>query len=298
MNILMTGGTGFIGSALTATLLDQGHRVTILSRSREKVTRMFADTVTPLTDLKRLPPADSFDVVVNLAGAPIFGQRWTDNRKKVLRDSRIGLTQELIEVIAAMERKPRLLISGSAIGYYGDQGDRILTEQNGGGDDFAHRLCADWEQTALQAESHAVRVCLVRTGLVLGAGGGLLKQMLLPFKLGLGGRIGDGEQWMSWIHLRDWISIAITMMEDSNMQGPYNAAAPHPVTNRQFTETLANVLKRPACLPMPAFALKTLLGEMSELVLGSQRVLPDRLLKQGFEFQFSDLNSALRDILD
>lgn len=298
MNILITGGTGFIGSALTGKFLEQGHHVTILSRSREKVTTLFAGKVTPLTDLGRLSAQDSFDVVINLAGAPIFAQRWSERRKKILCDSRIALTEKLVNAIAVMEQKPQVLISGSAIGYYGDQGDKVLTEQSKGMDDFPHRLCADWERAALQAEQLNVRVCLIRTGLVLGRGGGLLKQMLLPFKLGLGGRIGNGKQWMSWIHLQDWLSIAETMIGVPTMQGAYNATAPNPATNRQFTEALAKALKRPACLPIPAFALETLLGEMSELVLGSQRVLPDRLLKQGFQFAYTDLTDALTDILN
>jgi len=172
-----------------------------------------------------------------------------------------------------------------------------LTEQSNSVADFSQQLCADWEQAALQAEQYGVRVCLIRTGLVLGRDGGLLQRMLLPFKLGLGGRIGNGRQWMSWIHLQDWIAIAENMINDNSMQGAYNATAINPVTNLEFSKTLAEVLNRPAFLPLPACVLKRLLGEMSELVLGSQKVLPERLLQQGFEFQFSDLRHALSDIL-
>ncbi len=298
MNILITGGTGFIGSALVAKLLAQGHRVTVLSRSRSKVANIFADKVSPLTDLGQLRAEDSFDVVVNLAGAPIFDRRWSEKRKRILRDSRIELTNRLVKAIAGMEQKPQLLISGSAIGYYGNQGDSVLTEHSPAVDDFAHRLCADWEQAATEAARYDVRVCLIRTGLVLGPGGGLLSKMLLPFRLGLGGRIGDGKQWMSWIHLQDWLGIAEKMITDPALQGAYNATSPNPVTNREFTEVLAGILNRPACLPVPSFALKSLLGEMSELVLGSQRVVPHRLLDQQFTFRFPDLSAALREILD
>ena len=297
MKILITGGTGFIGSALIKKLLPQEHQITVLSRNADKVAKLFADNVTPLTDLQALDVSDHFDIIINLAGAPIFDKRWTAAQKTIIRDSRIQLTQQLIDKIATMQQKPQLLISGSAIGFYGDQGDTELTEQSNSVADFSQQLCADWEQAALQAEQYGVRVCLIRTGLVLGRDGGLLQRMLLPFKLGLGGRIGNGRQWMSWIHLQDWIAIAENMINDNSMQGAYNATAINPVTNLEFSKTLAEVLNRPAFLPLPACVLKRLLGEMSELVLGSQKVLPERLLQQGFEFQFSDLRHALSDIL-
>ena len=297
MKILITGGTGFIGSALIKKLLPQEHQITVLSRNADKVAKLFADNVTPLTDLQALDVSDHFDIIINLAGAPIFDKRWTAAQKTIIRDSRIQLTQQLIDKIATMQQKPQLLISGSAIGFYGDQGDTELTEQSNSVADFSQQLCADWEQAALQAEQYGVRVCLMRTGLVLGRDGGLLQRMLLPFKLGLGGRIGNGRQWMSWIHLQDWIAIAENMINDNSMQGAYNATAINPVTNLEFSKTLAEVLNRPAFLPLPACVLKRLLGEMSELVLGSQKVLPERLVQHGFEFQFSHLRHALNDIL-
>ena len=297
MKILITGGTGFIGSALVKKLLLQAHQITVLSRNAEKVREQFPDSVTALTDLQSLAVNSNFDVIINLAGAPIFDKRWTIKQKKIIRDSRIELTRQLIQVIANMQQKPQLLISGSAIGYYGNQGDTRLTEQSNSVADFSQQLCADWEQAALQAEEHGVRVCLMRTGLVLGKGGGILHRMLLPFKLGLGGRIGSGQQWMSWIHLQDWIAIAETMINDHGMSGAYNATAVNPVTNQEFSKTLAETIKRPAFLPLPAFVLQTLLGEMSELVLGSQRVLPERLVEQNFQFQFTRLRHAFTDIL-
>lgn len=297
MKILITGGTGFIGSALTRTLTGQGHEVTVLSRNPASVERICGPGVHALNNLNQLTPEDSYPVIVNLAGAPIFDARWTDTRKQLIRDSRINLTRQLVACIARMAVKPGLLISGSAIGYYGDQGDTLLTEQSASLMDFSHQLCADWENEAKKAEPFGVRVCLMRTGLVLDEGGGLLKRMLLPFRLGLGGRLGDGHQWMSWIHREDWIAIALTMITDVSMQGAYNATAPHPVTNGEFTGTLARCLRRPALFPVPVWLLKMLLGEMSELVLGSQRVIPERLLARGFKFHYADLANALKRIL-
>lgn len=297
MNVLITGGTGFIGRALAQHLTRQGHAVTVLSRNPDKVAAICGLGVAALGDLKQLKAEDAYQVIINLAGEPIFDARWTEARKKLIRDSRINLTGQLIDGIERMAVKPDVLISGSAIGYYGDQGDTVLTEQSEPTPDFSHRLCADWEQAAQKAEQFGVRVCLIRTGLVIAAGGGLLKRLLLPFRLGLGGRLGSGRQWMSWIHREDWIAIAQAMITDTSMQGAYNATAPHPVSNLEFTQTLARCLNRPALLPVPAGLLKILLGEMSELVLGSQRVMPERLLAQGFGFQYPDLASALRQAL-
>jgi uncharacterized protein len=297
MNILITGGTGFIGSALTKELVSQGAAVTVLSRKPAQVSAICGQKVRGLANLQELNEEDTFDVIINLAGAGIFDWRWTSARKLLLRDSRMGLTAELLNAIKRMQVKPGLLISGSAIGYYGNQADRQLTEQTTPITDFSQKLCADWENAALQAQSSGVRVCLIRTGLVLAKGGGLMQRMLLPFQLGLGGRLGDGQQWMSWIHRDDWIKIALTMIDNPSMSGAYNATAPNPVTNAEFTQTLARCVKRPALLPIPGVILKVVLGEMAELVLGSQRVLPERLLEQGFQFDHACLENALQEIL-
>jgi len=297
MKILITGGTGFIGSALTRSLTDQGYEVTVLSRNPDSVEKICGHGIKALDNLNQLKPEDTFQAIINLAGAPIFDARWSDARKQIIRDSRINLTMQLVASMARMAVKPELLISGSAIGYYGDQGDTVLTEQSATHKDFSEQLCTDWENEAKKAEQLGVRVCLIRTGLVLAEGGGLLKRMLLPFRLGLGGRLGDGQQWMSWIHRQDWIAIARLMITDSSMQGAYNATAPNPVTNSEFARTLAHCLNRPALLPVPAWLLKILLGEMSGLVLGSQRVMPERLLALGFKFQYTDLSSALNQVL-
>ena len=297
MKILVTGGTGFIGSALTRSLVEQGYDVSVLSRNSGSVLKHCGPGVNALGSFQQIKAEDSFDIVVNLAGTPIFGARWTESRKKIIRDSRIGLTEELVACIGRMAVKPKLLISGSAIGYYGEQGDVVLTKQSAPVTDFSQALCTDWEAAAKNAEQYGVRVCLVRTGLVIGQGGGLLQRMSMPFRLGLGGRLGSGKQWMSWIHLEDWVRIAQAMITDSSLQGAYNATAPTPVTNQEFTEKLAHSLKRPSMFPVPERLLKILLGEMSQLVLGSQRVMPERLLAQGFTFQFNSLPDALAQAL-
>jgi uncharacterized protein len=294
--ILITGGTGFIGSALTKRLLAQNYEVTVLSRHPETVGKLGLDGVDILGSLSSLTPDDNFQIVINLAGAPIFDLRWTEARKQLIRESRVNLTEQLVACMARMTVKPELLISGSAIGYYGDQGDTIMTEKSEVKQDFSQQLCLDWEQAAKKAEQLGVRVCLIRTGLVLGDGG-LLKRMLLPFQLGLGGRLGNGKQWMSWIHLQDWLSIAERMISDNSMSGAYNATAPNPVTNTEFTKVLAKTVNRPALFPLPAGLLTVLLGEMSSLVLGSQRVLPERLQTQGYRFQYTDLAAALVQII-
>jgi len=294
--ILITGGTGFIGSALTKRLLAQNYEVTVLSRHPETVGKLGLDGVDILGSLSSLTSDDNFQIVINLAGAPIFDLRWTEARKQLIRESRVNLTEQLVACMATMTVKPELLISGSAIGYYGDQGDTIMTEKSEVKQDFSQQLCLDWEQAAKKAEQLGVRVCLIRTGLVLGDGG-LLKRMLLPFQLGLGGRLGNGKQWMSWIHLQDWLSIAERMISDNSMSGAYNATAPNPVTNTEFTKVLAKTVNRPALFPLPAGLLTVLLGEMSSLVLGSQRVLPERLQTQGYRFQYTDLAAALVQII-
>ncbi len=297
MKIFVTGGTGFIGRPLVNTLVAEGHQVTVLSRTPESVERRCGPEVMALGQLNFIAPEMAFDVIINLAGAPIFDAPWSAARKQLLRTSRIGLTEQLVACIERMTVKPKLLISGSAIGYYGDQGDTALTEATSVRPDFSQQLCADWEAAANRAAAFGVRVCLIRTGLVIGEGGGLLQRMLLPFRLGLGGRLGSGRQWMSWIHRQDWINMALAMIADASMQGAYNATAPNPVTNKEFTCALARCLHRPALFPVPAFVLRLLLGERSELVLGSQRVLPKRMMEHGFTFHYPELDGALRAAL-
>lgn len=298
MHIFITGGTGFIGRHLCQLLHAKNHTLTVLSRRSDAQVLEICGQVKVVHSLDELTPKHCFDAIVNLAGEPIFGPRWTKKRKQVLWDSRVTLTERLVDWIGRAEVKSRVLVSGSAVGYYGDQGDKILDETSPPVEKgFGQRLCAAWEAAASRAENFGVRVCRLRTGLVLGKGGGLLARMLPAFKLGLGGRLGSGSQWMSWIHIDDHVRVTEFLLGNNALSGPFNACAPQPVTNADFTMTLARLLKRPACLPVPALALKLALGEMGELMLESQRVLPKRLEEAGFEFKFPTLEAALKEAL-
>ncbi|AZE98232.1 Cell division inhibitor YfcH-like [Pseudomonas orientalis] len=295
MHILLTGGTGLIGRQLCRHWLAQGHRLTVLSRTPESVARMCGAQVLGVGRLQDVIGA--VDAVVNLAGAPIADRPWTHKRKALLWSSRISLTESLLAWLEGLEQKPAVLISGSAVGWYGDGGERELTEDSGPVlDDFPSQLCIAWEETAARAEALGIRVVLVRTGLVLAAEGGFLSRLLLPFKLALGGPIGNGRQWMPWIHIQDQIALIDFLLHKADASGPYNACAPHPVRNREFARTLGQVLHRPAFMPMPAFALKVGLGELSGLLLGGQKAVPERLLAAGFTFQFTELRAALDDL--
>jgi uncharacterized protein len=297
MHILITGGTGLIGRALCRFWLQQGHQLTVWSRSPEKVASLCGEGVRGIARLEDCPPG-ALDAVVNLAGAPIADRPWTTARRKLLRDSRIALTGQLVSWLAGLDNKPAVLISGSAVGWYGDGGDLELTEQSGPvKGDFASQLCQDWENAALQAEPLGIRVVLVRTGLVLTADGGFLKRLLLPFKLGLGGPIGDGRQWMPWIHLQDQVALIDFLLRHEAASGPYNATAPTPVRNSEFAKALGKALQRPAFMPLPGVFLKLGLGDLALLLLGGQQVLPERLLEAGFVFRFNRLDAALADLL-
>ncbi|MDB6050381.1 MAG: hypothetical protein JWR17_3127 [Pseudomonas sp.] len=297
MHILLTGGTGLIGRQLCRYWLAQGHRLTVWSRRPTEVARLCGDSVRAVASLDEIG-TEPVDGVINLAGAPIADRPWTRKRKALLWESRIGLTEQLLAWLERREQKPSVLISGSAVGWYGDGGERELNEQAlPVALDFASRLCDAWEETAQRAEAVGIRVVLVRTGLVLAPDGGFLQRLLLPFKLGLGGPIGSGRQWMPWIHVQDQIGLIDFLLNRAESQGPYNACAPQPVRNIEFAKTLAGILHRPSFMPLPALPLKMLLGEMSLLLLGGQRAHPLRLQEAGFTFQFTDLNAALVDVL-
>jgi uncharacterized protein (TIGR01777 family) len=296
MHILLTGGTGLIGRQLCQLWSRQGHRLTVWSRRPEKVAKICGAQARGIARLEDLGDAP-VDAIVNLAGAPIADRPWTHKRKALLWSSRITLTESLLAWIESREQKPQVLISGSAVGWYGDGGERELTEDSPPvSEDFASQLCIAWEETAQRAEALGVRVILIRTGLVLSAEGGFLSRLLLPFKCGLGGPIGSGRQWMPWIHINDQIALIDFLLHRNEASGPYNACAPKPVRNREFAKTLGSVLHRPAFMPMPAFALRVGLGELSMLLLGGQRATPVRLLQAGFTFQFTDLRAALDDL--
>lgn len=293
MKILITGGTGLIGRKLCPALLARGHEVTVLSRTPDTVKQKCGASVAAMASLNDWQSEVFFDAVINLAGEPIVDKRWTDERKHRLWQSRVNLTENLVQCIANATHKPSVLLSGSATGFYGDGGDAILDESLSPATDFGAQLCSAWEAAAQTADAFGVRVCLLRTGLVLDSAGGLLGRMLLPFKLGLAARLGNGRQWMSWIHVDDYVAIVLLLLENSAASGAYNMTAPEPVTNAEFTHTLARLLHRPALLVAPAFILKLMLGEMAVLLLGGQRALPTKVQALGYDFTYVNLEDAL-----
>jgi uncharacterized protein len=297
MKILITGGTGLIGQQLCKVLLASGHELTVLSRNPASVAAKCGAGVHAMSALNEWNHGTMFDAVINLAGAPIVDERWSERRKQILWQSRVSLTEKLVSHIAAAENKPKVLLSGSAVGYYGNRGDSILEETSISGDDFPAQLCKAWEGAAQVAEQFGVRVCLLRTGLVLSNNGGLLGSMLLPFKLGLGTKLGEGKQWMSWVHIDDYVEILTRLLHDTQASGPYNMTAPQPVTNAEFTATLAKVLHRIALFSAPVQLLKLALGERACLLLEGQKVFPSKILAAGYRFKFANLTDALKDLL-
>lgn len=297
MHILVTGGTGFIGSALCPQLLIDGHRLTLLTRRPDKARQRYGDRVQLIRSLSELRDDMPLDAVINLAGEGIADRPWTAARKQLLHVSRVTLTEELVDVLRRRTQQPRVLLSGSAVGWYGDQGDTLLEENSPPQEEYMHRLCADWEHAAREAAALDMRVCILRAGIVLGRSGGMLKRLLPVFGLGLGGRLGSGEQWLSWVALGDYVNIVRALLADDSQSGVFNATAPKPVTNAEFTATLAHALGRPAFVHIPAAVLKMAMGELSALLLGSQRVLPSRLLEAGFRFRSRTLEECLRNEL-
>lgn len=320
--VLVTGGSGFIGTQLVKQLLMEQHEVTVLTRDHVKTSHHFsqvmrkalyehpASGITPgnlniIDDLESLnnnssqTNGSSFDVVINLAGQGIADNRWTDKVKQQLIDSRINTTRALYNYLKDVEIKPDLFISGSALGYYGLHDDDKKIDESGQSDEsFSSKLCVKWEKEAKQIEELGIRTCYLRTGIVLGKNGGALSKMLTPFKLGLGGPLGSGQQWMSWIHMDDIVGIIRYAIANENIKGAINGTAPNPVTNKIFSRTLGKVLKRPAFMPMPAFVLKLMMGEMAEeLLLSGQRVVPKKIIAEGYKFKFVDLEDALRDVI-
>lgn len=300
MKVLITGATGLIGRALCHSLSEEGHTVVALSRSPETTRGL------PAAELHKWDPRSGqfpsgalagVDAVVHLAGEPIVARRWSEEQKKRIRDSRVLTTRTLVEAFRSLDQRPAVFVCGSAVGFYGDRGDEQLVETTRAGKGFLSEVCHEWENEAARASELGMRVVEVRTGVVLSADGGALPKMLAPFKLGLGGRLGSGKQWFPWIHIQDIVGIFSHAMLTSSLEGPVNGVAPEAATNAEFTSQLARVLHRPAFLPVPEFALRVLMGEMAEALLGSQRVIPAAALASKYEFHYQSLTPALEDLL-
>ncbi len=302
MNIVVSGGTGFIGRPLCASLCQEGHRITLLTRRKEEAQRLCGTSVTAVEWNGREAGAwerclEGADAVVNLAGAPIADGRWTDTRKRLLSESRVAATRLLVEAISRRASKSLTLISASGIGYYGASDDRVLDEGAPRGEGFLTDLCLEWEAEALQAAEFGARVVLLRTGMVIEKDGGALPKMLLPFQLFAGGPILPGTQWVSWIHRHDHIGLIQWLLTTPRISGPVNAVAPEAVTMNRFCEVLGRVLHRPSWLPLPGFALHAALGELGTLMTTGQRVAPAKVLSEGYAFHYPMLEPALRVIM-
>jgi hypothetical protein len=299
MRALITGATGFIGRYLLRRL----ERPVVLSRNADRARRSLAQFNVEAHSWNPLagpPPPQAFDgvdTVFHLAGDPVASGRWTAKKKHLIRDSREFGTRHLVQALRQLQKPPSVLVSASATGWYADRGDEILDETAPPGNDFLAGVCVAWEREALAAAEIGMRVACIRTGIVLGREGGALKKLLLPFRLGLGGPLGSGRQWMSWIHVADLAAIYLHAAENTDASGPLNGTAPNPVTNKQFTKVLAATLHRPAFLPVPYFALRLGLGQFAKILFDSQRALPKATLASGFQFQYPEIAHALADIL-
>ncbi|QFU23336.1 TIGR01777 family oxidoreductase [Shewanella eurypsychrophilus] len=303
MKILISGATGFIGHQLVRVLSHE-NKLTILTRSPANAHKQLGAEHQYLGNLTSLSELNEFDAVINLAGEPIVNKRWSEKQKQLICESRWQLTSRIAELIKASEHPPKIFISSSAIGIYGSLGTQLIDESyeltlldEMATNSFPLRVCSRWESLALDAQSDKTRVCIVRTGLVLGLSGGALAKMLLPFKFGLGGPIGTGQQGMSWIHQDDQIGLMQFLLNNEKCNGIYNATAPTPVSNYKFSKQLGQALSRPALIPMPAAILKLVLGEMSELLTQGQFIIPTRALKAGYQFKYTELHKALEDLL-
>ena len=295
MHIAVSGSSGMVGSALISSLTREGHRVTRLVRRPAGGDDVAWDIAQGVKDLPRL---EGVDAVVHLAGESIAAGRWTAARKETIRRSRVEGTRRLCESLVRLSRRPKVLVSASAVGFYGNRGEEMLREDSAPGSDFLAQVCREWEAATEPASRAGIRVVQLRFGMILSPAGGALKKMLLPFKLGAGGRIGSGTQYVSWIGIDDVAGVIHHAIVTEFLRGPVNAVAPTPVTNAEYTRTLARVLSRPAIVPMPAFAARLAFGEMADaLLLASQRVVPARLQASGYKFRYPELEGALRHLL-
>ena len=292
MRILITGANGLIGTALQRSFDEIGHELLLASRKEAKDSQHIQwDVEKGFSEPERL---EGVDAVVHLAGESVFGLSWSDAKKKAIRDSRVDGTRSVVEAISRLKARPNVLVAASAIGFYGDRGDEEMTESSAAGDTFLAEVSKEWESEARRAEDAGIRTVLLRTGIILSKDGGALGTMLLPFKLGIGGVVGSGKQWMSWISIDDHIRVINYAIENENVRGAVNSVSPNPVTNGEFTKTLGEVLYRPTILPLPSFAVNMVFGEMGDaLLLASTRVVPKRLEDAGFEFKYPELKTAI-----
>lgn len=296
MKILLTGGTGLIGQAICKYWSNMGYELIVLSRRPERVAQVCSGA-RGIAALSEIPKHESIDAIINLSGASIADKRWSNSRRSVLWQSRVDFTRQLIDWVSTLIIKPKVMISGSATGWYGNSHEAILTESSSSDSkDFGSQLCRAWEDEASKITDYGVRLILLRTAPVLSAHGGMLQRLMFIFKLGLGGRIGNGRQWMSWIHINDQIKLIDFLLHNSECKGIFNACSPEPVRNKEFTKSLSRVVNKPASIPVPPWLLKLSLGELSGLMLDSQRVLPERAIKYGFSFDFPKLDNALNHL--
>jgi uncharacterized protein len=297
MRLVITGATGFIGRALCDKLLEQGHALILFTRGSPRDANTGTKRWLHWTPgaLREWDVAlDGADGVINLAGEPIAERKWTQTQRRRIEKSRIDATHSLVQACAKAKQRPQFLINASAVGYYGPHGDEMITEEIAPGNDFLSVLCRDWEEEAKKAEELGMRVVRLRIGIVLGHGGGALGKMALPFKYFVGGALGSGQQWMSWIHLEDLVGLILQMIDDPRTAGPVNATAPTPVRNKEFCQTLAKVMHRPCWATVPGFALRMALGDMAEMLLTGQRVIPAVAEKSGYRFRYPTLEPALQ----